>query len=796
MIKNYLKIAWRNLVKNKASSFINIGGLAVGMAVAMLIGLWIWDELSFNKYHQNYDRIAQVMQKKTYNGTITTGVPTSLPVEAELRKSYGSNFKHIAAAFWTGNHVLIVGDKKISYPGTYVGEELPEMLSLKMLKGTRNGLKGPSSMLISQSVAKALFGNADPIGRSINYDNQGGLLVSGVYQDLPSSSTFHNLAFMAPWDYFVTTQDWLKRAATDWGEDSFQVYVQIADHADMAGVSAKIKDIKLKNGGPVEAKMKPQLFLQPMSKWHLYSEFKNGVNTGGGIQYVWLFGIIGLFVLLLACINFMNLSTARSEKRAKEVGIRKAVGSLRGQLIYQFFCESFLIAILSFGLSVVLVELALPWFNAVANKSMVILWNNPFFWMAGAGFTLFTGLVAGSYPALYLSSFKPVKVLKGTFKAGRFAAMPRKVLVVVQFAVSVILIIGTIVVFKQIQFAKNRPVGYSRDGLITTGTANHDLDNQFNVVRQDLLRSGAVEEVAFSSSPTTGIHNNRADVTWSGKDPSIASDFANVSVTTEFGKTVGWQFIDGRDLSAKFISDSTAVVLNEAAVKYMGLKNPVGQTLNFGRDHTNHLIIGVIKDMVMESPYEPAKQTIFYIGKYDFDAVTIRINPQMSAHDAISKIAAVCKKYAPSVPFAYSFVDDDYAKKFATEERIGKLASSFAGLAIFISCLGLFGMASFMAEQRVKEIGVRKVLGATVFGLWRLMSKDFVALIVIALFIAIPIAFYLMHDWLQKYTYHSELSWWVFAATSGGAILITLLTVSYQSIRAALANPVKSLRSE
>ncbi|SDP87315.1 ABC-type antimicrobial peptide transport system, permease component [Mucilaginibacter sp. OK268] len=793
MLKNYLKIAWRNLIKNKASSFINVGGLAVGMTVAMLIGLWIWDELSFDKYHQTYDRVAIVMQHEVFNGNINTGAPIPLPLDAELRKNYGSDFKHLALSSWTSSHILNVDDKKISYKGNFMGAEAPEMLSLRMLQGSRGGLKDPSSILISQSVAKALFGDANPMNKVIRLDNKDGFKVSGVYEDLPNNTTFHDVAFIGPWEYYIHAPG-NERSPTDWGDNSLLMYVQVADHADMAKVSAKIKTIKLDKLEREDKKFNPLLFLQPMSKWHLYSEFKNGVNTGGAIQYVWIFGIIGIFVLLLACINFMNLSTARSEKRAKEVGIRKAVGSLRGQLIKQFFCESFLIATLAFAFSLLLLWLAMPWFNDIAGKQMAILWNSPFFWLACIGFTLFTGVIAGLYPALYLSSFNPVKVLKGTFKAGRFAALPRKVLVVTQFTVSVILIIGTIIVFKQIQFAKNRPVGYSRDGLVDIEVTNDDLHKHFDALRTDLLQSGAVAEIAESTSSTTGVNNHRGDVGWKGKDPSMTSFFGNISVSTNYGKAVGWQFTDGRDFSSRSVADSTAIVLNEAAVKYMGLKNPVGEIVRVGKwDMT---VIGVVKDMVMESPYEPVKQSLFRIGHGAMDDVLIKINPKMSAHDALGKIETICKTYSPSVPFSYRFADDEYARKFATEERIGKLASSFAMLAIFISCLGLFGMASFMAEQRVKEIGVRKVLGASVFGLWRLMSRDFVSLIIIALFIATPVAYYFMHGWLQHYTYRAELSWWIFALTGAGATIITLLTISYQSIRAALANPVKSLRSE
>ncbi|MBB6130295.1 ABC transporter permease [Mucilaginibacter lappiensis] len=793
MIKNYLKIAWRNLIKNKASSFINVGGLAVGMTVAMLIGLWIWDELSFDKYHQNYDRVAMVMQNEVFNGNINTGTPIPLPLDAELRKSYGSNFKHLALSSWTNSHILNVDDKKVSYKGNFMGAEAPEIFSLRMLRGSRGALKDRSSILISQSVAKALFGNADPMNKVIRLDNKDGFKVSGVYEDLPDNTTLHDMAFIGPWEYYITSPG-NERSPTDWGDNSLFMYVQLADHADIAKVSAQIKNMKLDKLEREDKKFNPQLFLQPMSKWHLYAEFKDGVNTGGAIQYVWLFGIIGIFVLLLACINFMNLSTARSEKRAKEVGIRKAVGSLRGQLIKQFFSESFLIAGLAFIFSLLLLWLALPWFNDVAGKQIAILWNSLFFWIAGMGFTLFTGIIAGLYPALYLSSFNPVKVLKGTFKAGRFAAIPRKVLVVTQFTVSVILIIGTIIVFKQIQFAKNRPVGYSRDGLLAIEVTNEDLHKHFDALRTDLLQSGAVTEIAESSSSTTGVNNHRGDVSWKGKDPSMTSFFGNINVTTNYGKTVGWQFTDGRDFSSQSVADSTAIILNQAAVKYMGLKNPVGEMVQVGK--WNMTVIGVVKDMVMESPYEPVKQTIFRIGRGTLDDILIKINPKISTHEALGKIEAVCKMYSPSVPFSYRFADDEYARKFATEERIGKLASSFAMLAIFISCLGLFGMASFVAEQRVKEIGVRKVLGASVFGLWRLMSRDFVLLVIIALFIATPVAYYFMHSWLQHYTYRAELSWWVFALTGAGAITITLLTISYQSIRAALANPVKSLRSE
>ncbi len=542
------------------------------------------------------------------------------------------------------------------------------------------------------------------------------------------------------------------------------------------------------------AKKKPALFLQPMNKWHLYDEFKNGINTGGRIQYVWLFGIIGVFVLLLACINFMNLSTARSEKRAREVGIRKAIGSLRSQLIYQFFSESLLCVFLAFLISLLLVQLSLPFFNDVADKQMSILWNNPLFWILSIGFSLITGLITGSYPAFYLSSFKPIKVLKGSFRVGRFAAIPRKVLVVLQFTVSVILIIGTIVVFRQIQFAKNRPVGYSRDGLVYVQLVTPDIHKHFDAVKTALLNTGAIAEMAEAGAPPVYNAGSTSAVEWEGKDPSLSVDFPQNNISYDYGKTIGWQFAKGRDFSRNFLSDSAAVILNETAIQFMGLKDPLNSTIKYYGNRFK--IIGVTKDLIVDSPYGQVRPTVYFLSKDPSSVVLIKINPKMSAGEALGKIGNVFKTYNPAQPFEYQFVDQDYAKKFGNEERIGKLASCFAGLAIFISCLGLFGMASFMAEQRIKEIGVRKVLGASVFNLWGMLSKDFVLLVVISLVIASPVAYYFMHNWLQNYQYHSAMAWWIFAVTAIGAMAITLLTVSYQSIKAALANPVKSLKTE
>ena len=791
MLRNYLKIALRNLLRNKAYSVINIGGLAVGLAVAMLIGLWVWDELSFNKYHQNYRRVAQVMDTQTFDGKTTTSEAVALPLADKLRADYGSAFKRMALVFPPFPHILTVGDKQITQPGVWAEPDLPEMLSFAMLHGKRDVLNDPSSVLLAQSLAEALFGPADPMGKTIKLDNRTYFKVAGVFQDLPQNTTFHDTKLILPWAKVVKDLNWVNEAKGKWDTQFWRLYVELNAPVDIDQLNARIKDI----AKPYRPLNKPQIVLHPMADWHLYGEFRNGKVAGGRIQFVWLFGIIGAFVLLLACINFMNLSTARSEKRAKEVGIRKAVGSRRGQLISQFFSESFLVVLLAFGLAIALVMVSLDWFNQVADKQMIMTWTNPYGWLVSLGFTTLTGLLAGSYPALYLSGFQPVKVLMGTIKPGRFAAIPRKALVVVQFTVSITLIVGTVVVFRQIQHAKGRSVGYARAGLIMVQKNTPALfSTSYNALRRDLLRSGAVGNMFWSSSPSTETPVGNQTFDWKGKAPGSVALLQTVGVTHDYGETMGWTVVEGRDFSRSFPSDSGSIILNETAAKRMGFVHPVGEIVRW--DSKPHRIMGVVKDMVMESPYQPVQPCLFVLDYAWDNFITVRLKPGLPLRDALARTEAVFKIYNPASPFDYKFVDQEYAKKFGDEERIGNLAAVFAILAIFISCLGLFGLASFMAEARTKEIGIRKVLGASVLNLWGLLSKDFVVLVIIAFFVAVPIAYYFLANWLQKYEYRTEMSWWIFAVSGAGALVITLLTVSYQAVKAALMNPVKSLRSE
>lgn len=795
MFKNYFTIAWRNLVKNKIYSVINILGLASGMAVATLIALWIWDEVTYDKYYTNHDSLAQVMTTYTdEKGKKETGSAVCMPIGDELRSKYGSDFKSISMASWNFGHVLAVGEKKITSNGMWVEANFPAMFTLHMQAGNINGLTDPSAIFINASLAKTLFGDTDPLNKIIKLDNKDNFKVAGVFEDFPHNTSLNDTKILLPWTKYITTDQWLKDAATQWNNHSWQAFAQVAANIDMQKETDKIKNLVMvhknaKTDGVEEA------YLFPMNKWRLYSDFNDGQPTAGRIQFIWLFSIIGVFVLLLACINFMNLSTARSEKRAKEVGIRKTVGSLRTQLIRQFLSESVLVALLSFIISIGFVLLLLPLFNSLADKTITLPWSNAWFWIIALSFTFITGLISGSYPALYLSRFEPIKVLKGTFRVGRFASLPRKILVVVQFTFSIALIIGTIIVFEQIQYAKNRPVNYRSEGLITVNMSTPDLYSHADALRNELLATGVVDNMATSSSPTTNVWSNQIGFNWQGKDPNTLPSFGTIAVATDFGKTIGWQLKEGRDFSKEFATDSLAVILNESAVKQIGMKNDiVGQTLQ--KDGQNFTVIGVIKDMIMESPYKPVTPTCFFYNPNWANVITVAIKKGVAIKTALAKIEPVFKKYNPGAPFDYTFNNEDYAKKFADEERVGNLATFFTILAIFISCLGLFGLASFVAEQRKKEIGVRKVLGASTFNLWQMLSKEFALLVLISCIISIPLAWYYLHGWLQQYDYRTPISYWVFVISAVGALGITIITVSFQAIKAAITNPVKSLRTE
>jgi putative ABC transport system permease protein len=805
MLKNHLLTAWRNLRRNPFYSAINIVGLGAGMAIALLIGLWIADEYSFDHYNPNHRRIVEVMTHQEFTGdmlrraissgnTSFAGTTISTALGPAIRTGYDDIFEKTAmVTHYQSPSLLNVGDRAISCAGEWAQYTFPEILGFHMLAGAAAALKDPSSVLISQSTAHALFGHDNPIGKTIRRDAKSTFAVGGVFEDLPLNSTFYGTGLLLSWD--MNEVAWLNKN-TNWEDHSAQMYALLAGKTTPEQATARIKLLPtpyINYPG-----VKEYLMTYPLDRMHLHGDFNFGVAEGGRIRFVWFFGLIGAFVLLLACINFMNLSTARSERRAKEVGIRKTIGSLRSQLITQFLGESILLALLSLLLAIGLAFVSLPMFNSLSAKEMYLPLASPQFWLYTLAFTLFTGILAGSYPAFYLSSFRPVKVLKGLFRAGRAATLPRQVLVTLQFTISLSLIIGTIVVFRQITFAKDRPVGYTREGLVTIPLNTDTLRQHYDALRNELLATGLVTNVAESSLPTTAFVNGNG-MQWEGQTADQKNiNYNNVNITPEFGPTVGWKVEKGRDLSRDFPTDSNAMLINVAAAKAMGIGDPIGLRVMFapwGETPKAYHIVGIVGDMLANSPYEAIGPAIF-LGDGWMAEITLRIRPGASMHTALAALEKVFKKFNPASPFIYHFTDEEYAQKFAAENSIGSLGAVFAGLAIFISCLGLFGLASFVAEQRTREVGIRKVLGAGVINLWALLSKDFLRLVILSMLISIPLVYLGMQRWLLNYPYRAPLSWWIFASAAAGILLITLFTVSFQSLKAALSNPVKSLRTE
>ena len=805
MIQNYLKIAWRNLLRNKMYGLINIGGLAVGMAVAILIGLWVYDEVSYNRSHKNYEHIAQVyrrntepLEQKTYSND---GLPQ--PVAKVLTEKYSYIFKHVALLWWDTDYTLQVGENNFIKRGQYIDKDVIDLFSLKMLKGNTESLNDPRAIILSESTAKNLFADKDPVNQFVKLNTNIEATVTGVYADVAPNSTFGHIQFFGNFEGLKASNEGLKANENNWDNTACRIVVQTADNVSIEQAGAAIADLYQKDApedvAQYSKKYQTNVWLYPMKDWYLYSEFEDGYPARGRITFVWLFAIVGVFVLLLACINFMNLSTARNERRAKEVGIRKAIGSMKSQLVNQFLSESFLVVFLALIIALLLVVVSLSPFNELADKRIRLPFANSYFWLACIAFLIITSFLAGLYPAFYLSSFQPMTVLKGAVRAGRYAALPRKMLVVIQVTVSVILIIGTMIVYQQIQYTQHRPVGYNREGLIRIPIRDSDFNKNKWVMKDALLAEGVASEVGFSSSPVTAIWDNWGGFTWKGKNPDAESGFTVTWINEEYGKTIQWNVLQGRDFSRDFGTDADAVIINKSAAKCMGLENPVGEFIIHEASNQLRQVIGVVDDVVAVSPYEPVGAGFYWLEKNNpenLSQMLVKLNAGMSATDALEKIESIQSKLAPSSPFEYSFVDEDYGMKFKAEQRIGRLTSVFAALAIFISSLGLFGLSSFVAEQKTKEIGVRKVIGASLFNIWSLLSKEFIVLVLISFMMAMPVAYYYLHQWLLTYHYHTEINPIVFVYAGVGALLITVVTVSVHGVRAAMANPVKSLRSE
>jgi putative ABC transport system permease protein len=790
MLINYIKIAWRNIIRSKGYSALNILGLATGMAVALLIGLWVYQEYSFDRFLPDYKQAYLVRRNYRGNGSVVTYSGTSLKLADALRRQV-PEMEYVAETDDFGAHGLKVGDKKLYIYGGQTAGDFLKIFQYPLIRGNVNSvLKDPYSIVLTESTARTLFGNEDPINRTVRFDDKNDLKVTGILKDLPVNSSFQ-FNYLVPFSYYEATNEMVRIARIrnfEW--NGYQTYVKLKPGVSFAKLSAKIKDIEKVDKDNTMSVI-TDVFLQPLQNWHLYSQYENGKETGGFVEYVRMFGIIGLLVLLIACINFVNITTARSEKRAREVGVRKAIGSRKKDLVFQFLTESILLVFIASVISVLFVQLSLPMFNTLTGTKINIPWSNGFFWLIMTVSILFTAIASGSRPAFYLSSFNPVKVLKSTVQVGRAAVLPRKILVVLQFSCSIALIISTFIIYQQIQYAKNRPAGYAMNRLMMTDM-NKNLGQNYAAIKNELLQKGIAESVTMASSTATQVGMHRDVDDWPGKKPNETVDMGLIVVSDGYFKTLGMTMKEGRDFNES--ADTMNVIFNEAGIKLMRLKNPLNQVIKYFDNHMR--IIGVVKDALTNSPFESADPTIFLYDPNPRSVMMYRLSPQIKTQDAITQLTATFNKYNPAYPFSYSFADESYAAKFKLEVLVGKLAGIFAALAIFISCLGLFGLAAYIAEQRTKEIGIRKVLGASVSQMWLLLSKDFMILVLISCVIASPVALYFLQGWLQKYSYRIHIGADVFLWAALMAMVITLATVSFQAVRAAITNPVKCLRSE
>jgi putative ABC transport system permease protein len=790
MLKNNLKIAWRNIMRGRGYSALNIFGLATGMAVALIIGLWVYNQYSYDKFLSDYKRLYQVRRNFYGNGDTVTYGGTSLKLADALRNQI-PEIESVAETDGGSMHGLMVADRRLYMKGNQVAGDFLTMFQFALLEGdAKNVLNNPYSIVLTESTAKVLFGNENALNKTVRYDNKNDLKVTGVLKDVPANSTLQ-FNFLVPFSYLESTDSWVKQArSAGFGWTNFATYVQLKPGVSYAQVAPKIKDIqKTENDNSMAEST--NIILDPIEKWHLYDKFEKGKPVGGFIEYVRIFSIIGILVLLIACINFINLTTARSEKRAKEVGVRKAVGSGRKELIVQFLIESVLITFIAFIFSILFVQLALPSFNSLAGSAIKIPFANPAFWIITLCCVLVTALAAGSRPAFYLSSFSPVKVLKSDMHLGKAATLPRKILVVLQFSCSIALIISTFIIYQQVQYAKDRPSGYDKNRLMMTDM-NEDLIRNYTAIRNEMRRKGIAEMITTASNNVTTGGNHRDVDEWTGKRPGESVNMGYIHVTEDYLKTLGMSMKEGRNFSGN--SDTLNVIFNETAVKLLRLNNPVNQVIT--NIDTRYKIIGVVKDALMASPFAPADPTIFMYEANPQNVMMYRLSAGIKTQDAIAGLTSIFNKYNPAYPFTYTFADDGYAAKFNLETLIGKLAGLFAAFAIFISCLGLFGLAAYIAEQRTKEIGIRKVLGASVPQLWLLLSKDFILLVLISCFMASPVALYFLTGWLQKYDYRISISPFVFITAGIFGIILTMITISFQAIKAAITNPVNSLRSE
>jgi len=784
MFRNYLLTALRNVWKNKTYSFLNIFGLAVGITCAGLIFLWVEAELSYDPYPKR-ELVYNVRTNQTYNGNIRTFSSSPGPLAAAMK----AEIPGVAATCRTrSNQALFgIGDKSVYENGIYADASIFSMFSLSFIQGDpATVFRNLNSVVITEKMARQFFGDAaSAMGKTLKRDNAENFSVTGVIHDLPENSTVQ-LDCVIPFESYEKDNDWLKK----WGANGLSTYVELSPGANPAVINRQLSGFIHKKSADAAS---AQPLIVGMKDWRLRDEFVDGKQNGGRIEYVRLFTFIACIILLIACINFMNLATARSEKRAREVGVRKVLGAERSKLIFQFIGESILLSALSMVLGVLFITLLLPGFNLLVKEQLSLGLDQPLHIISMLAIMLICGLVAGSYPALYLSGFNPVQVFKRIRGKDGAAAFTRKSLVVLQFSISIFLIVSTVIVYRQVQHIKNRNLGYNKDNLLDV-RASPALIDKYEAVRQDLLQTGYVENTGLANMENLNVSNNTTGYSWQGKDPNSKILISVRVINHDYLKTMGMQVVEGRNFKTDYSQDSAQVLITESLARMMGEGSAVGKLLAYGDGHDK--VVGVVKDYVYGDFYGKPDPVVFYSHPVESKYFYVRIKDGVQSDKALAAIGAVMKKDNPGYPFVYSFVDDKFNAKFTAESLIGKLSGLFATLAIFISCLGLFGLASYTAEQRTREIGIRKVLGASVSGITGLLSKDFLKLVIISNIIALPLAAWLLSRWLESYAYRISIRWWMFAAAGVVSVLIALMTVCFQSVKAALTPPVKSLRSE
>lgn len=796
MLMHYFKTAWRALKNNKFFSTINILGLAIGIACAALIFLWIEDEVRWDDFNTKKDQLYFVRENQKYDSYTATFSSTPGLLGPAIQAEVPGIVNTCRTSEGNKQLLFTIGDKSMYASGKYAEPSLFNMFTLPFVQGdATTAFDQLHSMVITEETAKKFFGKEkdNAIGKTVRVDNRTDYVITGVLKDIPDNSSM-NFEWVAPFEIFFQNNDYLHT----WGNNSLSTYVELKPGVPPASINKRLYNFIQKRNPKSIARP----FLFSMNDWHLRDEFDNGVQTGGGrIEYIRLFTIIAGIILLIACINFMNLSTARSEKRAKEVGVRKTLGASKWSLIFDFINEALTMAFIAAFCAVVIVLLALPAFNFLTQKNLSLGLSNPFHIAALIAIALICGLAAGSYPALYLSSFDPVSVLKGLKSKTGSVEYIRKGLVVLQFTTSIILIISTIVVYQQIQRVKSRNLGFNKSNLLQLDVQGNVAKN-YSSIKQDLLASGNIDNVSLSDHETIYGGNNTGSLTWEGKTTNAQILISQRYVSTGFFNTSGIKILEGRDLSEKDSTDvnkTINVVITQSLEKLMGKGSALGKKIWDEDDKSGEAaqVVGVVNDYVYGNMYGKSDPVMFYYNKPEMATfMYVRLKSQADLTTTLSYMQSIMKKYNPEYPFKYQFVDEQFNQMFLSEMLISKLSRVFAALAIIISCLGLFGLAAFTAERRTKEIGIRKVFGASVSRITILLSKDFLKLVGISCLIAFPIAWWVMHNWLQNYQYRVEIKWWTFLAAGISAIIIALITISFQAIKAARANPVKSFKTE